>query len=198
MTLQGGAEVAQTICSYIAKHSKVGLGFLDGTSADSDALGVADCVEQRGRVEKGKAGPVLSQPGKLRSPHRDVKHLTVRLALWAVIDPWQNEESKLGGFHTWQWSRERCSDALGEVVVHLVALLPAVRNLEPGAGHQLHPVLVHKCCVLVQNSPRWKDGGGATFLPFLHPAEYVLVGLHGNFVNLQIPHFTLLFEHQGA
>ena len=104
-------------------------------------------------------------------------------------------ESKLGGLPTWQWSWERCSDALGEVAVHLVALLPAVGNLEPGAGHQLHAVLVHKCCVLVQNSPWWKDRGGATFLPFLHPAEYVLVSLHGS-CYLYLPHFTLLLEHQ--
>ena len=104
-------------------------------------------------------------------------------------------ESKLGGLPTWQWSWERCSYALGEVAVHLVALLPTEGNLEPGAGHQLHPVLVHKGCVLVQNSPWWKDGGGATFLPFLHPAEYVLVSLHGS-CYLYLPHFTLLLEHQ--
>ena len=90
MTLQGGAQVAQTIRSHVAKDSKVGLGILDSTSADSDALGVADCVDQRRWIEKRKTGPILSQSGNLGSPHCYVKHLGARLALWTVIDPWQN------------------------------------------------------------------------------------------------------------
>ena len=46
-------------------------------------------------------------------------------------------------------------------------------NLEPGACHQFHAILVHKGRVLVQNSSWRENGGGATLLPFFHPVKNV-------------------------
>ena len=62
LTLQGGAEVADSIGAHVAEHPEVRLGLLDGAGADADALGVADCVQQRGGVEEGEAGSIFSQP----------------------------------------------------------------------------------------------------------------------------------------
>ena len=46
LTLQGGAKIALLpICSHVAKHSKVGQSFLEGTSADSNSIRVSDCVD---------------------------------------------------------------------------------------------------------------------------------------------------------